>query len=123
MVTKQLFTVVWSGNGSGSMRKPLTIGTLSAEFSTLGEAIEFAESELNDDPEITTAEDFEKALSDAGMLPLSEKDIFDMGDILGVYETIFNEDGEEEGIALKWQSNIHIIRDYGAYFYDSIIKM
>lgn len=122
MVTKQLFTVAWSGNGSGSMRKPLTIGAGSAKFSTLGEAIAFAESELNDDPEITTAEDFEKALNDAGMLPLSEKDIFDMGDIFGVYETIFNEDGEEEGIAMKWQSGIYIIRDYGAYFYDSVIK-
>ena len=123
MVTKQLFTVAWSGNGSGSMRKPLTIGTGSAKFSTLGEAIAFAEFELMDDPEITAADDFEKALSDAGMLPLSEKDILDMGDMLGVYESIPDEDGEEEGIALKWQSNIYIIRDYGAYFYDSIIKM
>ena len=122
MVTKQLFTVIWSGNGSGSMRKPLTIGTVSAEFATLGEAIAFAESELNNDPEITTAEDFEKALNDAGMLPLSKNDIFDMGDILGVYETIPDGEGDEKDIATRWQSGIYIIRDYGAYFYDSVIK-
>ena len=119
---KQLYTVAWSGHMGGSMRKYLTIGSESAKFFTLDEAIAFAETELKDDPEITAVDDFEDAMIEDGMLPLSERDFYNMGDTLGVYEHIFDEDGEEEDLVIKWQSANYIVRDYDADFYDSVIK-
>ena len=119
---KQLYTVAWSGHMGGSMRKHLIIGSESAKFSTLDEAIAFAEAELKDDPEITAADDFEDAMIEEGMLPLSESDIYNMGDNLEVYEHIFDEDGEEIDLVTRWQSDNYIVRDYDSDFYDSVIK-
>lgn len=117
---KQLYTVAWRGHMGGSMRKNLIIGSESAKFSTLDEAIAFAEAELKDDPEVTAVDDFEDAMIEDGMQPLSESDIYNMGDNLEVYEHIFDEDGEEEDLVIKWQSDNYIVRDYDIY--DSIIK-
>lgn len=117
---RQLFTVTWGGNDS--MHKALTVGAEHAQFSNLDEAIAFAEAELKNDPEIATVEAFENALSNAGLLPLSDSSFLKIGDALMVCETIFDEDGEEEDMVTRWQSGNYIVRQYDEEFFDSVIK-
>lgn len=118
---RRLFTVAWGGNAS--MHKALTVGAEYAQFSNLDEAIAFAEAELKNDPEIAAVEAFENALSDAGLLPLSDSDFLKIGDTLEVCETIFDEDGEEVDMVTRWQSDNYIVRCYDEAFFDSVIEL
>lgn len=113
---RQLFTVTWGGNAS--MHKALTIGSEYAQFSSLDEAIAFAEAELKNDPDIAPVEAFENA----AQFKLSHSDYDEMVDALEVYETIFDEDGEEVDIVTRWQSENYVVRCYDEAFFDSVIE-
>ena len=117
----KLFTVAWQGNNA--QRETLTVGSDRAEFNNLEDAIAFAKAELENNMGITPVSEFEKAINGSGSLyGLSEADFANLGDNLEVYEHIFDEDGEEEDIVVKWKSDNYIVRDYDADFYDSVIK-